>query len=156
MFIIHQYTDNIEVFKNDILYLNVVRRFNLLGQLSTSIYKGDLLLMKSTYDVVFFQLYLNIKYQNSFELKSITLIRKNKQYVMYVENKQLILKRYYFKNPIYTIMNNEELLGEVHAKLNGLTDTPIVYNLNLFDKNEEFEVYYLIRFLIQIPPTMDV
>jgi hypothetical protein len=89
-------------------------------------------------------------------LKKINLSKSKGSYILQVEDKYLILKRYYLNNPLYTIENSSKIVCEVSTKLNGLTDTPIIFTFNISDGDIEFELYYLIRFLIELPPTMDV
>jgi|JI7StandDraft_1071085.scaffolds.fasta_scaffold19919_3 hypothetical protein len=152
MFEIHQYTDDIEVYKNHVLYLKVSRKFNLLGKLSSVFRKGDIVILESTYDVFLFRKSLSIKHQNL--AKNINLLKSRYNYILQVEDKNLILKRHYFKNPLYTVEDDSKIVSEISTKINGLTDTPIIYTFDVSD--DEFELYYLIRFLIEVPPVMDV
>jgi hypothetical protein len=154
MFEIHQYTDDIEVYKNNVLYLKVTRTFNLLGKLTSVFEKDGLVILESYYDVFLFRKILSIR--NLSLPKKINLSKSKGSYILQVEDKYLILKRYYLNNPLYTIENSSKIVCEVSTKLNGLTDTPIIFTFNISDGDIEFELYYLIRFLIELPPTMDV
>jgi hypothetical protein len=61
MFEIHQYTDDIEVYKNNVLYLKVTRTFNLLGKLTSVFEKDGLVILESYYDVFLFRKILSIR-----------------------------------------------------------------------------------------------
>ncbi len=153
MFIVKQYNDDIEVFQNDILYLQVKRKFNFLGKLTSTFLIGNEVILESSYNIFFFRLYLSITKQNlSYK---VALIKSSSKYYLTKEDHQLNLQRHYFKNPLYTIEDNNAIVAEVSTALHGFAEHPIIYNLTTFCE-KELELLCLIRFLIELPPTMDV
>ncbi|MDI1235840.1 MAG: hypothetical protein PSX81_16305 [bacterium] len=153
MFIVKQYNDDIEVYQDDILYLNVKRKFNILGKLFSTFMIANEVILESTYDIFFFKKFLSISNQNQ-SLK-VELIKKSSEYYLLSEEHQLILRRHYFKNPLYTIEDNNYKVAEVSTSLHGFAEYPIIYNFTT-ECEKKLELLCLIRFLIEIPPTMDV
>ncbi len=153
MFIVKQYNDDIEVYQNDILYLNVKRKFNFLGKLTSTFFIANEVILESTYDIFFFRKYLSISKQNlTFKVE---LIKYSSEYYLLKEEHKFNLRRHYIKNPLYTIEDNNINIAEVSTALHGFAEYPIVYNF-IADCEKELELLCLIRFLIELPPTMDV
>jgi hypothetical protein len=153
MFIVKQYNDDIEVYQNDILYLKVNRKFNFFGKLTSTFLFGNEVILESTYNIFLFRLYLSITKQKlSYK---VALIKNASKYYLTMEDHQFSLRRHYFKNPLYTIEDNNAIVAEVSTALHGFANYPIVYNLTTFC-DKELELLCLIRFLIELPPTMDV
>ena len=153
MFIVKQYNDDIEVYQNDILYLNIKRKFNFLGKLTSTFLIGNEVILESNYNIFFFRKYLSIPKQNLSYKVALTKIAS--KYYLTKEDHQLNLQRHYFKNPLYTIEDNNAIAAEVSTALHGFADNPTIYNLTTFCE-KELELLCLIRFLIELPPTMDV
>lgn len=153
MFVIHQYTDDIEVYYNGNIYLDVKRKIDFLGKITSTFMVENEIILETTYDIFLFKKYLSIKTQNL--PHKIELVKFKKDYYLKVGALKLNLQRHYLKNPLYTIVDNSSILIEVSTKLNGLIATPIIYNITTCCKKED-ELNCLIRFLIEVPPTMDV
>jgi hypothetical protein len=134
--------------------MKVLRKFNWLGRLNSVFKINNAVILESTYDVFLFRKFLSIKYQKL--PKIVHLLKNGDNYILDVENRNLILKRHYFKNPLYTVEDNSKIVAEISTKLCGLNDSPIFYKFMITNNNDNLELYYLIRFLIEIPPTMDV
>lgn len=155
MFVIKQDNDNIEVFYKEVLYMEVKRKFNLLGRMTSLFIIDQIIVLESTYDIFFFMKFLTIKNKNRGLIKNLELHKKNKDFVLTVDGLNLVLHRNYFRNPLYTIESCGQIIGQVNTNLSGLTQLPIYYELNL-QCDKELEVYCLFRFLIELPPVMDV
>src|SRR5258705_11805626 len=125
--VVKQYTDNILVYKNAIVYLVINRKFNLLGKLTSEFYQEGKLILETGYDIFLFRKFLSIKYQDLPVVISLQKVKGN--YVINYRNSLLRVRREYFKNPLYRLYENNNRMGEVLTKINGLTETPIIYNV---------------------------
>jgi hypothetical protein len=156
MYKIFQYSDDIEVYKDNKIYLKVTRKLNWLGKLTSVFKMNDAVVLESTYFMFPFRLFLSIKYQNL--PKTLVLFKYRGSYILNIENKNLIFKDHSpcFKNPLYTVEDDSKIVAEISTKLCGLNDIPIFYKFVTTDNDDNFDLYYLIRFLIELAPTMTV
>jgi hypothetical protein len=152
-YLIKQYTDDIYVSINNQEFLTVKRKFNILGKLTSRFYQSDKLILETSYDIAFFRKYLVIIIQNL--PKQLDLKKVRGIYLLNYENVFLRVKRKYFKNPVYQLYANEELVGEVETKVNGFAESPTRYKV-LFYRENEMNYYLLLLFLMNLSPTMDV
>ncbi len=148
----HDYSnDNIDVFYNDKLYMKVERHFNFWNKMTSVFTIDDKIILKSTYDVVWFQQKISITYQN---LDSILSLVKNKgRYYLKVDNLSIILKYHYFKNPIRTLVDNNIIIGRIETELFSIIG-PQIYFVSL-DCKKEHELYCLIRFCLELKSAGD-
>lgn len=152
-YIVKQYTDDIYVYTDTTEYLTIKRSFNLMGKLTSVFSYEGRKILETGYDIFLFRKYFSILYQ---ELPAYVELEKTKgNYLLIANGKSFGVRRKYFKNPLYQLYSNGELKGVVNTKVNGLTETPILYNV-LFDTETEDNFYLLLLFLINLPPTMDV
>jgi hypothetical protein len=98
-----------------------------------------------------FNKYIKITDQNL--PKKIELIKNKNEYILYVDTFSISLKRDYYKNPTYTLMNNGEIYCTISCELTGLIETPYVYEVFINDSEVDY-IYTLIRIIIELPPSM--
>jgi hypothetical protein len=150
---VEQFTDDIVVWSNGSEFLKVKRKFDWKGKLASSFIKDGIVILETTYDIFLFRKYLSIKRQNL--PVSLSLFKKRGAFYLSFDNNKFKSVRHYLNNPIYTLHNNHNRIGEVTTVLTGLMKTPVVWNVS-FEQQQYLNFYALLRFLIELPPTMDV
>jgi hypothetical protein len=66
-----------------------------------------------------------------------------------------MLKRKYFKNPLFRLYLNDVSQAVVNTKVSGVTEIPTLYDL-LFESDRPENFYLLILFLADLAPIMDL
>lgn len=152
-YIVEQFTDDIVVREGNKELIKIKRKFDWWGKLTSSFIKDDICILETTYDIILFKKVLSIKKQNLPVILYLT--KANGFFYLSYEDSRFKLVRHYLKNPIYTLFNNDYKIGEVSTELSGFTKTPIVWNV-AFEQQDDNNFYALLRFLIELPPTMDI
>lgn len=151
--VVHQYADDLIAYEKDIEYLKVKRHFNLSGRLVSTFFQEGKIILETGYLIFLFRKFLSINYQ---DLPAVVTLEKVKgNYILNYDDNFLLVKRRYFKNPLYQLYSNNNLQGNVNTKVNGFTEIPIVYKIH-FENDKDVNFYLLLLFLINLPPTMDV
>lgn len=147
IYLVRKYSDKVEIFYEDKIFIKVKRTFSFWGKMLSTFTVEEKIILKSTYDIVFYKKYITITYQ---DLESpLTLRQARGDYFLYVNNLSLALKRSYFKNPIFTISDRNLILGTVDSQIFGFIGSYLDYTITLHC-NEKDEIYCLIRFLIEL------
>jgi hypothetical protein len=89
-------------------------------------------------------MYISIEVQNLEH--EIELKRNSGSYSFIHKGKQLGIKQKYFKNPVYHLMIDENIVGGISTKLWGIAETPTIYNVEFYEEDEE--TFYLLIFFI--------
>jgi hypothetical protein len=148
-FQIEQYSDEIKVYSNGVLFLYVRRKYNFFGKLFSEFYQKEELILKTTYNDSFFRIRISVLFQ---ELPCSLSLKKIKgNYIGIVNSKEFRKERTYFKNPVYKLFESNRKIGEVSTKLTGITETPTIYYLRFYSESET-NFYSLLVFLIGLSP----
>jgi hypothetical protein len=150
---VEQFTDDIVVWNSEKEFIKIKRKFDWKGKLTSSFIKDGICILETTYDIFLFRKFLSIKEQHL----PVILFLSKEHGVFYLSynGSRIKLVRHYLKNPIYTLYNNDYKIGEVNTELTGFTKTPIIWNV-LFERQDDLNFYALLRFLMELPPTMDI
>jgi hypothetical protein len=141
---IERHLKEIDVFYNNEVILKVKYRDAFFGRTIYQFYKNERLILETTYLVSFFRTYIYIEVQNLEH--EIELKRNSGNYSFIHKGKQLVIKKKYFKNPIYHLIIDENIVGGVSIKLWGITETPTIYNVEFYEEDEE-NFYLLLLFI---------
>lgn len=141
---IERHLKEIDVIDNDEVILKVKYRDTFFGRTIYQFYKKERLILETTYLVSFFRMYITIDVQN---LDNEIQLKRNYGNYSFIHNgKELSIKKKYFKNPIYHLMIDRNLVGGISTKLWGLAETPTIYNVEFYEEDEE-NFYFLLLFI---------
>jgi hypothetical protein len=150
---IQQYDDDIYVYRKSTAYLLVKRTVNFNGKVRSVFFYEGKKILETTYDIFFFKKYLSIEFQDLPSVLKLERIRGN--YILHQGENVLMLKRKYFKNPLFRLYLNDVSQAVVNTKVSGVTEIPTLYDL-LFESDRPENFYLLILFLADLAPIMDV
>jgi hypothetical protein len=112
---IERHLKEIDVIDNNEIILKVKYRDTFFGRTTYQFYKEERLILETTFLVSFFRMYISIEVQNLEH--EIELKRNSGSYSFIHKGKQLGIKQKYFKNPVYHLMIDENIVGGISTKL---------------------------------------
>lgn len=146
-----QHEDDIEVFSEGKDFLKVIRRTKWNGSLISRFYKEDTMILESRCFVFAFYKDLSISYQAMKE--NMTLIKRKGTYYLAVGDDEFRNKYHFLKNPVYSLLKNNEPCGEVYAVPFGFSLPPFKFKA-VFKESEGRAIFALLMFLIDLDPIM--
>lgn len=142
---IERHNKEIIVYCKNELVLKVNKREPLGGRLTLQFYRDSALILEATYLVFLFRKYINIEVQN-LELE-IELKRNKGDYVFIYNDKQLEVKKRFFKNPICHLLIDDKIVGGISIKLWGVVETPTIYNVEFYEESD-YNIYIIMLFIV--------
>lgn len=144
MYKIYADSDEIVVFKSDILYLKAKRKYN--WKFSLTFIRNNETVLRISVNHIFFKTFVSIQ-EHSFTptLK----IFWEKGIVLTTDILKLSIKRHWFKNPILTVYNFNNLVGKVSTNLGMVLGTE-EYDVEL-TCNEDEEIFCLLVIILSLP-----
>ncbi len=144
MFRVYADSNEVRVYKLDILYLKATRKNN--WKFFIAFFKDSETLLRVSVNHILFKTFISIQ-QHSLT-PTLKIFWKNGM-VLTTDSLKLTIKRQWFKNPIFTVYDSENIVGKVSTNL-GMTVGTSVYDVELNCKDED-EIYCLIEIILSLP-----